>query len=67
MAEKPENNSAGPRRIVWPWFVVGAVLLATIPAAFWMKKEINRAKLLRQYNSTVDSTATNSPGTNSVR
>jgi hypothetical protein len=39
-------------RHLWLWLLLGAVLLAMAPAALWMKKEIQRARLLRDHPMT---------------
>ena len=35
----------------WPWFVLGAVLLAILLAVLWMSWEIQRTKRIRDLNS----------------
>jgi hypothetical protein len=51
------NDKAHPpdprtgRRYVWPWFVLGAVLLAIALAVAWMSKEIERTRRIRDLNA----------------
>jgi hypothetical protein len=48
--ERPPDTSP-PRRYTWPWFVLGAVLLAIVLAVLWMSKEIERARRIHDLNS----------------
>ena len=43
------------RRYIWPWFALGAVLLAIALAVAWMSKEIERTRRLRDWNAPVPS------------
>jgi hypothetical protein len=52
------TNDKGPlpashdkRRYPWPWFVLGAVLLAIVLAVLWMSKEIERTRRIRDLNA----------------
>jgi len=40
---------AGTRR--WAWFLLPAFVVMLLLAGFWMKKEIGRARLLRDYGA----------------
>ena len=35
----------------WPWVVLAGLILAIILAVFWMSKEFNRARIIREMNS----------------
>jgi hypothetical protein len=59
-ALNPSSMDAGPndqpganprRRYVWPWFVLGALILAVVLAILWMSQEIARTKRIRDANS----------------
>jgi hypothetical protein len=39
------------RHYTWPWFVLGAVLLAIALAVLWMSKEIERTRRIRDLNA----------------
>ncbi len=39
-------------RYTWPWFVLGAVLLAIAMSILWMRGEVRRVRLIRDLNST---------------
>jgi hypothetical protein len=41
------------RRYTWPWFVLGAVLLAILLAVAWMSREIKRTRRIRDLNAPV--------------
>ena len=47
------NLPDGPdkRHYTWPWFVLGAVLLAIALAVLWMSKEIERTRRIRDLNA----------------
>ena len=47
------NLPDGPdkRHYTWPWFVLGAVLLAIVLAVAWMSSEIERARRIRDLNA----------------
>jgi len=36
-------DTQNQRRFAWPWFVLGAVLLAIVLAVGWLSKEIERS------------------------
>jgi len=38
-------------RYRWPWFVLGALLLAIVLAIAWMSREIERTRQIRELNS----------------
>jgi len=46
-----EPNATPKRRYVWPWFVLGAFILAVLLAILWMSHEIARTKRIRDANS----------------
>ncbi len=58
----PETPSR--HRYIWPWFVLGAVLLAIALAVAWMSREIARTRSLRESNSPAPEAQTNPGGTN---
>jgi hypothetical protein len=62
MMSDKDNLPATPHkhRYTWPWFVLGAVLLAIALAALWMSKEIQRTRRIRDLNAPVPQS---SPGT----
>ena len=39
------------RHYTWPWFVLGAVLLAIVLAVLWMSQEIERTRRIRDLNA----------------
>ena len=46
------QSDANPkRRYVWPWFVLGAFILAGILAVLWMSQEVARTRRIREANS----------------
>ena len=46
MEEK--NQAEAPQRYVWPWFVLGAVVLAVVLAVFWMSVLVHRVRNQRE-------------------
>lgn len=38
-------------RYVWPWFALGAVVLAVLLAVLWMSKEVERMRRIRDANA----------------
>src|SRR5258706_6830203 len=51
---KPAGNKKSPepkRRYTWPWFVLGAVVLAIVLAVAWMSKEVERTRRIRDANA----------------
>jgi hypothetical protein len=44
-------DTRNKRRYTWPWFVLGAVLLAIALAVAWMSSEIARARRIRDLNT----------------
>ena len=36
---------------MWPWFVLGAVLLGVILAMLWLSREIARTQRLKELNN----------------
>jgi hypothetical protein len=59
--DKPPETPAR-RRYIWPWFVLGAVLLAIALAVLWMSREIERTRKLREFNSPAPQVETNRDG-----
>ena len=39
------------RHYTWPWFVLGAVVLAIVLAVLWMSKEIEKTRRIRDLNA----------------
>ena len=48
--DRPPPGQARPR-YTWPWFVLGAVLLAIALAILWMSKEVERLREIRDANA----------------
>ena len=46
-----ENNLPPRRHYTWPWWVLGAVLLAIVLAVLWMSQEISRTRRIRDANT----------------
>jgi hypothetical protein len=54
-----EDQPAGGgkrRRYTWPWFVLGAVVLAIVLAIAWMSKEVARARRIHDLNAPAPQT-----------
>ena len=49
----------GKPRYTWPWFLLGAVVLAIALAVAWMSREVERTRRIRELNAPA-------PPTNSV-
>jgi len=49
------------RRYSWPWFVLGAVVLAIVLAVAWMSREFERARRIRDANTPPPETNTAVP------
>ena len=47
----PPPDTPPKRHYTWPWFVLGAVLLAIALAVLWMSKEIERTRRIRDLNA----------------
>jgi hypothetical protein len=45
-----KNQAERPQRYVWPWFVLGAFVLAIVLAIFWMSVLVHRVREQRQDN-----------------
>jgi putative heme-binding domain-containing protein len=45
-----KNQAERPQRYVWPWFVLGAFVLAIVLAVFWMSALVHRVREQREYN-----------------
>ncbi|MSU58403.1 MAG: hypothetical protein EXS35_09525 [Pedosphaera sp.] len=50
-----------PRRHVWPWFVLAALILGGVLAVIWMRAEIRRMELRRSYQYDQPITNTSAP------
>jgi hypothetical protein len=63
MMSDKDNLPAIPhkRRYTWPWFVLGAVLLAITLAVLWMSKEIQRTRRIRDLNAPVPQSSPGAP------
>jgi hypothetical protein len=53
MAAPNENQmeTGAQRRYRWPWFLLGAVVLAILLAVLWMSKEVERLRMIRDANT----------------
>jgi hypothetical protein len=45
-----KNQVERPQRYVWPWFVLGAFVLAIVLAILWMSVLVHRVREQREYN-----------------
>lgn len=45
-----QNDSSGPPRYKWPWFVLGAVALGIVLAVIWMSVLVHRIREERETN-----------------
>jgi hypothetical protein len=63
MADDKSNlPSAKPGpRYTWPWWVLGAVLLAIALAVLWMSQEIQRTRRIRDLNTPAPQTDRGAP------
>jgi len=57
--DKIKPRTATGRHYPWPWWVLGAVLVAVALAGLWMSEEIARTRMIRDLNAAA-------PQTNSV-
>lgn len=56
-AESDNQAGAGQRpRYKWPWYLLGAVLLAFALAVLWMSREVERMRLIRDANAPAPQT-----------
>jgi len=63
--EKGKTHSrASKPRYKWPWFVLGAVLLAVLLAFLWMSKEVERMRRIHDANSPPSETNRAEPAAN---
>jgi hypothetical protein len=53
-------DASAKQHYTWPWFVLGAVVLAIVLAVLWMSKEIERTRRIRDLNAPATQS---SPGT----
>jgi hypothetical protein len=71
--DQSRESSAPRARYRWPWFVLGAVILAVVLAVLWMAVAVRRTRALRDTNPLPSSGEAGSPGesgsggTNSAR
>jgi hypothetical protein len=49
------------RRYAWPWWVLGAVVLAVLLAVLWMSREIARTRRIRDLNAPPPTTNQGAP------
>jgi len=58
MATDPNNPPAAEtgRHYTWPWWVLGAVLLAIVLAVLWMSRETARIRMIRDLNAPAPQT-----------
>ena len=62
MSDKDNLPDTPPRRhYTWPWFVLGAVLLAIVLAVLWMSKEIEKIRRIRDLNAPAPQSAPAAP------
>lgn len=57
--EKPQATGT---RYVWPWFVLGAVILGIILSVLWLSHEIERTRRIRDLNAPPPPISTNANG-----
>lgn len=50
-----------PVRRVWPWFVLGAVVLAVVLAVLWLSAEVRRTRERQQYQIPLSATNASAP------
>jgi hypothetical protein len=55
MSDKGSPDTPPRRHYTWPWFVLGAVLLAIALAVLWMSQEIKRTRRIRDLNTPAPS------------
>jgi hypothetical protein len=62
MSDKGYPPDTPPKRhYTWPWFVLGAVLLAIALAVLWMSKEIERTRRIRDLNAPAPQSGPTAP------
>jgi hypothetical protein len=49
--ESKDEHEPAPRKFVWPWFVVGALLLGIALSILWMSYEVDRTRRIRELNA----------------
>lgn len=54
-------DTSHKRHYTWPWFVLGAVLLAIALAVLWMSKEIERTRRIRDLNAPAPQSGPGAP------
>ena len=58
MSDNKVNNGPQadkPRRYVWPWFVLAALLVGILLAVVWLSSEIDRTRRIRDANNPTSS------------
>jgi Na+/melibiose symporter-like transporter len=62
MSDKANQPDISDKRhYTWPWFVLGAVLLAIALAVLWMSKEIERTRRIRDLNAPAPQSGPSAP------
>ena len=52
MSEESENeHEPAAQKYVWPWFVLGAVLLGIALSILWLSYEVERTRRIRDLNA----------------
>jgi formylglycine-generating enzyme required for sulfatase activity len=67
--ENKKNSTQPPTtrpRYRWPWFVLGAVILAVLLAVLWMSKEFARARRIREENFPSRTGSENAPAPTTI-
>ena len=59
--DKNHPLPAARPRYRWPWFVLGAIILAILLAILWMSKEIGRVRRIRDLNTPAPQTGSDNP------
>ena len=55
------SDTPRQRHYTWPWFVLGAVLLAIALAVLWMSKEIEKTRRIRDLNAPAPQSGPGAP------
>jgi hypothetical protein len=61
MPEQAEHESTQvpQRRYLWPWFVLGGVVLGIVLAVLWLSHEVERTRRIRDLNTPPPQAGTN--------
>jgi hypothetical protein len=52
VSDQDDHSPAEPRRrYTWPWWVLGAFVLAVVMSVLWMSREIARTRQIRDLNA----------------